>query len=191
MFKRFVQIVGYPIVRLFYKIEVIGKENFLQDEPFVLVANHQSLLDVVVLYLSFNRPLNFMSKAELFKFKPLGAILKALGAIPVNRGENDFVAVKNSMKVLKNGEVLGIFPEGTRNDPVDADGAKAGAVMIAAKSKVPVVAATIKTNYKFRSKVCIILDEPYYFDKDKKYTNDDYKVITKTIVNRIKYLAEN
>lgn len=191
MFKRFVQIVGYPIVRLFYKIEVIGKENFLQDEPFVLVANHQSLLDVVVLYLSFNRPLNFMSKAELFKFKPLGAILKALGAIPVNRGENDFVAVKNSMKVLKNGEVLGIFPEGTRNDNVDADGAKAGAVMIAAKSKVPVVAATIKTNYKFRSKVCIILDEPYYFDKDKKYTNDDYKEITKTIVNRIKYLAEN
>ena len=62
MFKRIVQIIGYPVVRLFYKIEVIGKENFLQNQPFVLVANHTSNLDVVVLYLSFNRPLNFMAK---------------------------------------------------------------------------------------------------------------------------------
>lgn len=191
MFKRFVQIVGYPVIRLFFRIEVNGKENFLQDQPFVFVANHQSLLDVFVLYLSFNRPLNFMAKSELFKFKPFGFLLKKLGAIPVDRDKNDLAAIKTSMKVLKNGDILGIFPEGTRNDEVDADGAKAGAVMIAAKTKVPIVAAAIKANYKFRSKVVITLDKPYKFDDDKKYTNDDCKEITKIIVNKIKYITEN
>ena len=191
MFKKIVQKIGYPIVRLFFKIEVIGIDNFLQDEPFVLVANHKSLLDVVVLYLSFNRPLNFMAKAELFKFKPLGFILKKLGAFPVNRGENDFGAVKTAMRILRNGDVLAIFPEGTRNETVDADGAKAGAVMIASKSKVPVVAAAIKSDYKFRSNVKIYIDEPYRFDGEKKYNAAEYKEITKEIISRIKYLTEN
>ena len=136
-------------------------------------------------------PLNFMAKSELFKFKPFGFVLRKLGAFPVNRGENDFMAVKTAMKILKNKDVLAIFPEGTRNESVDTDGAKAGAVMIAAKSKVPVVAAAIKSDFKFRSKVSIYLDKPYRFDLEKRYTSDDYKEITKDIVTRIKCLTEN
>ena len=132
-----------------------------------------------------------MAKKELFKFKPFGYLLKKLGAFPVDRGANDLKAVKNSMRVLKNGDVLGIFPEGHRNKEVDSDNAKAGAVMIAIKCKVPLVAAAIKSDYKLGSKVEIVLDAPYYFDGEKKYTTEEYKEITRQIIGKIKFITEN
>ena len=190
MFKKIVQTVGYPIVRLFYNIELIGKENFIQNEPFVFVANHTSNLDVVVLYLSFNRPLNFMAKKELFSFKPLGWILKKLGAFPIDRNANDLSALKKAMSILRHGEVLAIFPQGTRKQTLDVDDAKSGAVLIASKCKVPVLPVAISGKYKFRGKITINIDKPYYFEPDKKLSVEDCKEVTREIFNTIKKNSE-
>ena len=156
----------------------------------MLVANHTSNLDVVVLYLSFNRPLNFMAKKELFSFKLLGWILKKLGAFPVDREANDLSALKKAMSVLRHGDVLAIFPQGTRKQTVEVDDAKSGAVLIASKCKVPVLPVAISGTYKFRGKIVINIDKPYYFDPDKKLSVEECKEVTKHIFSTIKKNSE-
>ncbi len=191
MLRKIARIIFKPFTHFIFKVKIVGIENFLEDRPFVLVANHRSMLDVILLYVSFDRDINFMAKKELFAFKPFGVLLKKLGAIPIDRQGNDFNAVKKCIKVLRNGEVLGIFPEGHRNSKVDTDGAKAGAVVIASKCGVPIVTAAIKGEYKIFSHLQIVLSKPYEFEYGKRYSTEECKEITRKIVDNMKNMVEN
>ena len=175
-----------PIYRLFQPLYVEGLENFDMNKPFILCANHISNWDVVALYLACPRLINFMAKAELFKFKPLAWLLKKVGAFPVRRGENDITAIKTAMKVLKDGEVLGIFPQGTRTD--NDDQAKGGAVLIASKTNVPVVPAAIVTEYKIFRPVHIIIGEPMDMSADHRLTSEEIQQKADEIMKQIKTL---
>lgn len=176
-----------PIYRLFQPLYVEGLENFDMKKPFILCANHISNWDVVALYLACPRCINFMAKAELFKFKPLGWLLKKLGAFPVRRGENDITAIKTAMKVLKDGEVLGIFPQGTRTDN-DDDQAKGGAVLIASKTNVPVVPAAIITEYKIFRPVRIVIGAPIDMTSDHRLSGEEIQQKADEIMKEIKIL---
>ena len=191
-FKRVVQIIGYPIIRIFYRIRISGKEHFLKEGPFVLCPNHTSNMDVPVLYLSVNRPLNFMAKEELFHFKPFGWIISKLGAFPVKRESGDLQAFKSAMKVLKNGEVLAVFPQGKRTHEIDVEEAKAGAVLIASKARVPIVPVSITGGYRLGCRINIHFGEPYVFPEDlpKKLSNETIREIAEEIMLRIKRLSE-
>lgn len=176
-----------PVYRLFQPLYVDGIENIDMEKPFILCANHISNWDVVALYLACPRLINFMAKAELFKFKPLAWLLKKVGAFPVRRGENDITAIKTAMKVLKDGEVLGIFPQGTRTDN-DDDQAKGGAVLIASKTNVPVVPAAIVTEYKIFRPVHIIIGEPMDMSADHRLTSEEIQQKADEIMKQIKTL---
>lgn len=176
-----------PVYRLFQPIYVQGTENFDMEKPFILCANHISNWDVIALYLACPRLINFMAKAELFKFKPFGWLLKKLGAFPVRRGENDITAIKTAMKVLKDGEVLGIFPQGTRSGS-DDEQAKGGAVLIASKTNVPVVPAAIITEYKIFRPVHIVIGEPIDMSSDHRLTSEEIQQKADEIMRQIKNL---
>ena len=173
-----------PFLNLYYKITVEGIENFNTDEPFVLVSNHKSLMDPILLITHLPRKMKFMAKKELFDNKLLAYILNKAGAFPVNRGKNDINAIKTSMKVLKDGEILGIFPQGTRANDSQHGQAKSGAFLIASKCNVPVVPICIKGKYKFRSHIIIKIFEPYCFE-EKKYTTEEISSISNEIFDRI------
>ncbi len=106
-----VNIVFWPFITM----KFINPENIPQDRNYIIVANHVSNFDPLLLALKWKKPVHFMAKEELFKIFIVGWVLKMVKMIPVRRGEGDRKAVKESLEYLKNGEILALFPEGTRN----------------------------------------------------------------------------
>ena len=98
-----------------------------------MYGNHFSNWDPILLNVAFSRPIRFMAKHSLFQIPIVGACCRAYGAFPINRGKADLSAIKTALRVLKNGEVLGIFPEGTRVSEENSS-AKGGIAMFAFKS---------------------------------------------------------
>ncbi len=105
----------YICLKLFYRFSVEGAEHLPATGPVIVACNHCSLLDPIVVGCSIlQRPVSFMAKEELFRIPLLGPIIRKLGAFPVRRGKGDRAAIRAAVEVLKEGKVLGIFPEGTR-----------------------------------------------------------------------------
>jgi 1-acyl-sn-glycerol-3-phosphate acyltransferase len=141
-------IVTGPPVWLVFRLRASGKENIPREGGFVLSANHLSNLDPWALGLPLfpRRQLRFMAKAELFQ-SPLAPIVKAAGAFRVRRGKGDAEAIATAMQLAHEGEVVVIFPEGTRRQKglVKRHEARphTGAVRIALRAGVPLVPAAI------------------------------------------------
>ncbi len=105
----------WPLIRFVFRLRSRGGENLPQEGGFVLAANHLSNFDPWPLGLPLfpKRWLRFMGKSELFR-PPLGWILRAGGAFPVRRGEGDMAAVETAVELVRAGEIVVMFPEGTR-----------------------------------------------------------------------------
>ncbi len=116
-----------------------GLHNMPKEGSVIVASNHVSMLDPIAVGVIINRPIHFMAKAELFKNKLLGKILKKLYVFPVRRGAADRTAIRKSMSILNQGKVLGIFPEGSRNKDGDEMEVQAGTAMIALKTSSPIL----------------------------------------------------
>ncbi len=129
-----------PLIKLVFNLKVINKDGFPLDETVIVASNHTSNWDPVLLGVACKKQLYFMAKAELFKFKPFGYIIKKLGAFPVNRGHRDSNATKNVYETIENGKTLAIFPQGTRMPrKEDPTAAKSGVALFAATSDTGVL----------------------------------------------------
>jgi 1-acyl-sn-glycerol-3-phosphate acyltransferase len=140
--------LSVPVVRLGFRLRAHGTEN-LPERGFVLAANHTSNFDPWPLAMPLfpRRQLRFMAKSELFN--PLmGPILKAGGAFPVRRGEGDLAAIRQAAELVRAGEIVVMFPEGTRRKKglrkKHEARAHTGAARIALSSEAPLVPAAIK-----------------------------------------------
>jgi len=102
-----------PLARKLYRVELRGTENIPARGGVILVANHESLFDPWLLALATRRPVRYMAKSELWRYAPVGRALEAFGAFPVERGAGDATAISNAAELLRRGQVLGIFPQGT------------------------------------------------------------------------------
>ncbi|MBQ3038116.1 MAG: 1-acyl-sn-glycerol-3-phosphate acyltransferase [Clostridia bacterium] len=162
------------ILRVFlffvFRIKVYGKENMPKDGGIIVAINHRSYWDVIVAGVCTPRRLGFMAKAELFKNKFFGWLITSLGAFPVQRGKGDIGAIKAALTRLRDGEVVAMFPEGTRVKKGQKGNAKPGAVMLATKAQIPIVPVKISGGYKWMSKVNVLIGEPveysaYYGEK--------------------------
>ena len=113
--------------------------------------------------------------------------MKKLKAIPVDRSSTDMKAFKLAIEYLKNGEILGIFAQGTRVKEGEEMNAKAGVALFALKSEAPVVPVCITGNYKLFSKVLINFGEPIRFDeyRNKKFKTKDLENIAENIMKKI------
>ena len=131
------------IFKLFFRLKVTGQQNIPQNGPFIIVANHSSLLDPVILGVSLKPKIIFLAAAYLFKIHWLGYLLRKANAIPV-QGENDIKPIKKALKILQQGGVLGIFPEGGVDRQKNNLPVKAGAAYLATRAGVPIVPVVIK-----------------------------------------------
>lgn len=164
MFYKILKFIIRPIIFLLYRPRVEGLENFPKQGKTIIYSNHISLLDPIILGCILPRQIFFMAKVELFKNPLFRGILKQLGAFPVKRGAADLSAIKNSLQVLKQGKVFGIFPEGTRSKNGEILPFSHGIASIAHKSKAQIVPVAILGNYKPFRRLKIIIGEQLDFD---------------------------
>jgi len=139
LFRNFLVAVLRLLFRLIMKEKVQGLEYLPPEGPVVIACNHVTNFDVFPMQLSLPRPIFYMAKAELFKFPLMDVALRDLGAFPVYRGEKDAWAMKHARKVLEHGQVLGMFPEGTRNKGRGLGLAKTGTARMAIEANCPIV----------------------------------------------------
>lgn len=149
------------------------------DGPLIIVGNHYSIWDVIPAAMATDRAVHFMAKSQLAgvrigKWRVGEAALNWLQCIVVKRDGSDVQAIKTSLKYLKNGEVINIFPEGTRNHSYDSFlPFKGGAAALAIKTKSPVVPVIEIERLRPFHKVDVVYGDPIYFTKyyGKKLTS--------------------
>ncbi len=134
-----------PIIMPVFHLRVVGKEEIPVTEGVILAANHVSYVDPVFIGGALaERQLHFMAKEELFRFPIFGALIRRLNAFPVRRGQVDYGAIRQCLRLLREGEVLLMFPEGTRGDGVALQEAEEGIGLLAARSGCPVVPVYVR-----------------------------------------------
>lgn len=175
-------------------------QNLPAEGPVVVVANHASTLDPLALGVACPRAVYFMAKEELFRNPVSAFFLRALHAFPVVRGQADREAYRMSMEVLKNGCVLGIFPEGTRSKTGGLLRAHPGAARFSLQTGSPVVPAAVVGTFpghrkgvnRFRTPgVRVIFGEPIdpsVFTGGEKATREMTDAFAHEIMGRVEQL---
>lgn len=130
--------------KLLFQIKAFGRNNIPKSGGFILASNHASFLDPIALGAVCPRKLNFMARHDLFQNPLFSWIISRVGAFPVKRDSADISALKEAIKRLKNGNVLTVFPEGTRGFAGRIGQPHAGIGFLAANVNVPVIPAFIK-----------------------------------------------
>ncbi|MCX8132144.1 MAG: 1-acyl-sn-glycerol-3-phosphate acyltransferase [Clostridia bacterium] len=187
--KDIVRLIVRLIFCILYRVEIKGRENIPLKGGAVLCANHAGELDMFFIGYRIKRLIRWMAKEELFRNPVVGFLIRRLGAFPVKRGTGDVGAIKTAFKLLDDNHILGMFIEGTRTKRNTGRVAKPnpGAAMFAIKKHVPVIPVSVEGDYKPFSKIKIVFGKPYYLDADKniKYSNDELKEFSKSIIERV------
>jgi 1-acyl-sn-glycerol-3-phosphate acyltransferase len=131
-------------IRLYCRMKVRGTENVPTTGPVIIAANHRSMWDVPIHVVACPRPVTFMAKKELFKGPLLAWAWRVLGGFPVRREISDIRAIDTGLAVLERGEVLGLYPEGTRSLSGEMLPFLKGAAWIALRSGAPIVPSGLK-----------------------------------------------
>lgn len=150
------KIALYCLFKIFFRYKVIGAEHIPASGGVIIAANHISLWDPPLIGASFNRSIHFMAKEELFSNLIFKWVITKLQSFPVRRGAPDRTAIRYAINLLKNGEVLGVFPEGTRSRTGELGKPEAGIAMIACKARVPIVPAAIIGTNQVGKNGCIL-----------------------------------
>lgn len=148
MFYRLIYSILRIIATPLFRIRVHGIEKIPENEKYIVCANHKSMIDPVFIALALDRQVHFIAKKELFEVPVLKNILKFLKAIPAQRDGKDLSVLRDSIKLIKSGKILGIFPEGTRVKEAKRENIKDGAGYIALKSKTDILTIEIISSYK-------------------------------------------
>ena len=156
------------LFKIFYKIEVNGEINLPENSGYMICSNHIHMRDPILIADFTKRPISFMSKKELIDMPIIGWILTKCYAFPVDREKGDIAAIKTAINILKEGNVMSMFPEGTRHRDGNFHDLKKGAAMIAIKAGVPIVPVRVVGNYKFFTKLTLNIGEPIYYDGKNK-----------------------
>lgn len=136
------------IFYVFFRTRVYGRENIPREGAVILAANHASNADPPLMASLIERPVSYMAKIELFENPIFGGIIRRCHAFPVKRGASDRGAIKTAVQVLKEGRILGLFPEGTRSKTGALQKPEAGVALIAAMTGAPVVPVAILNSHR-------------------------------------------
>ncbi len=158
----------YLVLKPIYRFDVIGQENFPKEGGVLLCSNHIENLDPPVVGINSPRDVHFMAKEELFSAPILKQLLPRLLAFPVKRGMSDREALRQGLGLLKDGKVLGLFPEGTRSKDGQLQKGLAGAGFFALRTDAAVVPCAIIGPYRKFKKLKIVFGEPIRFEEYKQ-----------------------
>ncbi len=192
-FKRFKlfltkKVIYYGFYKIVYRIKKVNEKNIPKEGAYIICANHVNMLDALAVVCGCKRKVRFICKESMFKNKALCWALKLADTIPLNREKNDIESMKRSLKALKNGDILGVFPEGTRKGMEKNLKAKSGAAFFSLKTGTKVIPLGIQGSFKPFTKVKLIFGEPLDFseyygkEKDKEALEKVTNIIMDNIV---------
>lgn len=148
MIWRFLQAFCVMMLRVLYDFRVTGRHHVPTTGGVLVVCNHQSYLDPILLGARLWRPMAYLAEAHLFKFKPFAWLIRSLNAFPIQQGKGDIGAMKESIRLLHAGQILNVFPEGTRTEDGKLQPVLGGVAVLIRRAKVPVVPAIITGAYQ-------------------------------------------
>ena len=196
MFYYVVRAICWLLLKIFWRMEIIGIENLPESGGLIIASNHVSYLDPAVLVASLNRKIYFITKKEVFKNTFISFILKNMNAFSVDRENVDILAFKKAINILREEKVLGIFPEGTRSSNGELQELKLGAIKIAMKTGIPILPVGITGTHKiyprgikfpilFKHKIIVRYGALQHFNKlklkDKIYQKEELNLLSKKI----------
>ena len=161
----FVVYLYWLVAKVIFFVRFEGLENVPKDRNVIMMGNHQHLFDPLMLALcARDREIHFMGKKELWNNKLLGWAFTKVHGFPVDRGNMDMAAIRTAMGILKEGNSLGIFPEGTRSRSGHMLPMLSGSAMLALRSKCDVLPVYIDGNYKPFRKMTVRVGKPVAMD---------------------------
>ena len=178
------------LVPLIFRIQIEGRLHIPKEGAVVLAANHKSLWDPIFVVMASRRPVHFMAKEELFRVPVLGRILPHLKAFPVRRGDNDRNAIRQALSVLREGSVLGIFVEGTRNRNDNGEKLlplKPGAAMLASKANAHIVPVAIQ---RMKRRITVKIGQPLNLPPQLAERKERYEKISKALHEALSQMLE-
>lgn len=185
--------IAWPLFNLVHPHRSYGRAN-VPSGGCLLCGNHTRYSDPIFILFALGRKDHpyIMAKAELLRYPILGWVLRKVGVFGVDRGKSDVKAVKESLRVLKEGNKLLLFPEGTRVKSGEAQEAKTGAAMLALRTGVPIVPIWMPAKKKWFRRTPVVFGEAYYpeMPEGAKPTPEDYRRVADDLLERILALSE-
>ena len=187
MLYRLAVIIGTLYMVLFHRITLVGRENIPATGPVLIFANHPSAFDMILIAARIRRKVHFMAKAELFTNPILSYIFRSVGAFPVHRGKGDAGSIKSALLLLRQGKVVGIFPEGTRTLRKSQERKKGGAALIAYHADVPILPVALDGHYHIFCRMRIVYGKPFHLQRPEsgKPDKESLYAATSDIIDRI------
>jgi len=139
LFYRITRPIVTSICRVLWRVRVSGRENLPRDGGFILAPSHRSMMDIPFAAVVTSRRIRFMGKKSLFSVPVVGTLFRWLGGFPVSRDGTDRKAVRDSVDMLRAGEVLCVYPEGTRQRGPKIQPLQPGAAYLALRAGVPII----------------------------------------------------
>ena len=140
LLKRLLQLLTVSV----YRIRFTGRANIPAQGGALVVCNHQSHFDPPVVGLGCPRPMSYLARDTLFRFRPFGWLLHSVGVIPLNREGTGLAGIKEALRRLKRGELVVVFPEGTRTRDGEVAPFRPGFTALAARSGAAILPAAIE-----------------------------------------------
>lgn len=191
--RSFVKGLANVICHIIYRMEITGLENIPKDGAALLCSNHIHALDSVTYIIHMKRMVYAMAKDTLFNTKFKNWFLTKMGCFPVKRGAGSEEAINKAINLLENGELVAIYPEGTRNGLAKGVKPKKGAALIAIKAGVPIIPMGIKGTFKPFSKITMRIGTPISTDMYSGEEINPRELITLTnkTMEEVKKLVDN
>lgn len=190
--RKIVKFILKILVIIVYRPKTLGVENIPKGEGALICPNHLHGLDSVVIVLTNKRTIRVLAKESLFKNPILRWLASIFGVYPVKQNNKSMETMKISLKLLKNNELLLIFPEGTRNGMAKGVKPKDGAIKLAARANVPIIPVGIQGSFKPFTKVKLNIGKPIKYNLTKEELNDKEKLreLTDELMNVIVKLRD-
>ena len=179
--------------KFFFHLETRGRKFIPRKGGFILVSNHASFLDPIILGVVSSRVLSFAARDSLFRNKLFAALLSEIGVFPIKRWSADLGAVKESLRRLRNNSGLAMFPEGTRSPNGEIQDITYGFVLLAHKAAVPIVPAWISGSKRAwgkgsmlikPAKIKVVFGHPLHIEG-----RQDYARIARDVFEQIRLLG--
>ena len=176
---------------IFFRLRLFGKENIPKKGAFIVASNHQSYLDPALCGAPLKRPMRYLARDSLFKNRFFGAAISSIRAMPLKQGQDDLTTVRTVIKMLKAGDGVCLFPEGTRTEDGRIEPFKPGLGLLCRRGKAPIIPTVIdgafecwpkgKKIFSFGS-VWVKFGKPITLEQVKEMGNEEFADhLTKTV----------